>query len=140
MESLNCRQSLGLVHAVIPSLERVCVRACFVFSDLLTRAREPPCCNLLDTNNLIAAHDEKYISISFRIECSRIVVTVFLSILNPMEFHLVFNQKENCLHDQILSNLKAIRNVCLRVPTQWNILPKWPFLIGWSRHLPVAAG
>ena len=30
-----------------------------------------------------------------------IVVTVFLSILNQMEFHLVENRKENCHHDHI---------------------------------------
>jgi len=34
-------------------------------------------------------HWENYISISFHIEWDMIVVTVFLSILNPMEFHLV---------------------------------------------------
>ena len=30
-----------------------------------------------------------------------IAVTVFLSILNQMEFHLVQNRKENCHHDHI---------------------------------------
>ena len=36
-----------------------------------------------------------------------IVVTVFLSILNQMEFHLVQNQKENCNHDHIPFNVKG---------------------------------
>ena len=39
-------------------------------------------------------HWENYISISFHIEWDMIVVAVFLSILNQMEFHLVQNQKE----------------------------------------------
>ena len=36
-----------------------------------------------------------------------IVVTVFFPILNQQEFHLVQNQKENCLHDHIPFNLKG---------------------------------
>ena len=40
-------------------------------------------------------HWEIYISISFQIEWDMIVVTVLLSILNQMEFHLVQNRKEN---------------------------------------------
>ena len=38
-----------------------------------------------------------------------IVVTVFLSILNQMEFHLVQNQKEICHHDHIPFNVKGNR-------------------------------
>ena len=34
-----------------------------------------------------------------------IVVTVFLSILNQMEFHLVQNRKDNCQHDHIPFNV-----------------------------------
>jgi len=44
---------------------------------------------------------ENYISFFFQIEKDTIVVTVFLSILIQMEFHLVQNQKENCHHDPI---------------------------------------
>ena len=40
-----------------------------------------------------------------------IVVTVFLSILNQMEFHLVQNRKENCNHDHIPFNLKGNGNI-----------------------------
>ena len=50
---------------------------------------------------------ENYISISFHIEWDMIVVIVFLSILNEMEFHLVQNWKENCQHDHIPFNLKG---------------------------------
>ena len=42
------------------------------------------------------AHWENYVSISFHIEWDMIVVTVFLQILNQMEFHLVQNRKKNC--------------------------------------------
>ena len=45
---------------------------------------------------IICMHWENYISISFHIEWDMIVVTVFLSILNQMEFYLVQNRKENC--------------------------------------------
>ena len=40
-----------------------------------------------------------------------IVVTVFLSILNQMELHLVQNRKENCYHDHIPFNVKGIGNI-----------------------------
>ena len=36
-----------------------------------------------------------------------IVVTVFLTILNQMEFHLVTNRKENYHHDHIPFNAKG---------------------------------
>ena len=36
-----------------------------------------------------------------------IVVTVFLSILNQMELHLVQNRKENCHHDHFRLNMKG---------------------------------
>ena len=48
------------------------------------------------------------ISISFQIEWDMIVVTVFLSILNQMDFHLVQNRKENCHHDHIPSIRKEM--------------------------------
>ena len=38
-----------------------------------------------------------------------IVVTVFFTIFNQMEFHLVQNRKENCHHDHIPFNLKGNR-------------------------------
>ena len=38
------------------------------------------------------------------------MVTVFFSILNQMEFHLVQNRKENSHHDHILFNVKGIGN------------------------------
>ena len=39
-----------------------------------------------------------------------IVVTIFLSILNQMDFHLVQNRKENCHHDHIPLNFKGNGN------------------------------
>ena len=45
------------------------------------------------TNNA-SVHWENYISISFHIEWDMIVVTVFLSLLNQTEFHMVQNQKK----------------------------------------------
>ena len=53
---------------------------------------------------------ENYISISFQIEWDMIVITVFLSILNQMEFSLVQNRKENCHHDHMPFNFK-VKNV-----------------------------
>ena len=52
-------------------------------------------------------HLENFISNFFHIEWDMIVVTVFLSISNQMEFHLVQNRKENCHHDQIPFNVKG---------------------------------
>ena len=40
-----------------------------------------------------------------------IMMTVFLLILNQMEFHLVQNGKENCNHDHIPFNLNGIGNI-----------------------------
>ena len=54
---------------------------------------------------------ENYVSISFHIEWDMIMVTVFLSNFNQMEFHLVQNRKENCHHDHIPSNLKGNGNI-----------------------------
>ena len=47
-----------------------------------------------------------------------IVGTVFLSILNQMEFYLVQNLKENCHHDHIPFNLKGKGNVVFLVYTR----------------------
>ena len=52
-------------------------------------------------------HWENYISISFHIEWDMIVVTVFLTIFNQMEFHLVQNWKENCHQNHIPFNLRG---------------------------------
>ena len=49
------------------------------------------------------------------IEWDMIVVTVFLSILNQMEFNLVQNRKENCNHDHIPFNLKGNGNIVFSV-------------------------
>ena len=40
-----------------------------------------------------------------------LVVIVFLSILNQMEFHLIQNRKENCHHDHIPFNVKGNVNI-----------------------------
>ena len=58
-------------------------------------------------------HWETKISISFRIEWDMIVVTVFLSILNQMEFYLAKNRKENCHYDHIPFNVKGNGNIIL---------------------------
>ena len=60
---------------------------------------------------------QNYISISFHIEWDLIVVTVFLPILNQMEFHLVQNRKENCHHDHIPFNVKRNGNIVFSVNT-----------------------
>ena len=52
-------------------------------------------------------HSENYISFYFKIERNMIVVTVFISILNQIDFHLVQNRTENCHHDHIPLNLKG---------------------------------
>ena len=66
-------------------------------------------------NQFIRVHWENYISISFQIEWDMIMVTVFLSILNQMNFHLVQNRKENCHHDHISFNLKGNGNIVFSV-------------------------
>ena len=60
-------------------------------------------------------HWENSISISFHIEWDMIVVTVCLSILNQMEFHLVQNRKENCHHNHIPFNVKGKENIIFPV-------------------------
>ena len=42
-------------------------------------------------------------------------MTVFLSILNKMNFHLVQNRKENCHHDHIPFNVKGNGNIVFSV-------------------------
>ena len=44
------------------------------------------------------------------------MVTVFPSILNHMEIHLVQNRKENCHHDHIPFNVKGKGNTVFSVP------------------------
>ena len=63
-------------------------------------------------------YTEKTISISFHIEWDMIVVTIFISILNRMDLHLVQNRKENCHHDHILFNVKGNGNSFLSERTQ----------------------
>ena len=60
-------------------------------------------------------YSEKYISISFQIERNIIVMRVFLSILNSMEFHLVKNRESICHYDHISFNLNGNRNMFLWV-------------------------
>ena len=67
--------------------------------------------------HLISPHWEKYVFISFHIEWDMIVVTVFLSILNWMEFHLGQNWKENCHHDHIPFNVQGNGNIVFSVYT-----------------------
>ena len=43
------------------------------------------------------------------------MMTVFLSILNQMEFHLIQNRKENRYHDHIPFNLKINGNIVFSV-------------------------
>ena len=52
-----------------------------------------------------------------------IVGTVFLSILNQMEYHLVQNLQENCHHDHIPFNVKGIGNVVFSVYQMSRTLP-----------------
>ena len=47
-----------------------------------------------------------------------VVVTVFLSILNLIEFHLVQNRKENCHKDHIPFNVKGNGNIVFSVHAQ----------------------
>ena len=49
-----------------------------------------------------------------------IVVTVFLAILNQMDFHLVQNRKENCHHDNIPFNLEGNGNQVFSVQTSFH--------------------
>ena len=60
-------------------------------------------------------HSENCISFSFHIEWDMIVVTVFFSTLNQMDFHLVQNWKENCHHDHIPFNVKGNWNIVFSV-------------------------
>ena len=65
---------------------------------------------------------EHYIPIYFQIEWDMIVVTVFLSILNQMEFRLVQDWKENCTYDHIPFNMKGKGDtVCDSVYSQRNL-------------------
>ena len=61
------------------------------------------------------SHWENQYSISFHSEWDMILVTVFLSILNQMEIHLVQNRKENCPHDHTPVNVKGIGSIVVSV-------------------------
>ena len=69
----------------------------------------------IHTTFWVTLHCENYPSNSFYIEWDMIIVTVSISILNQMEFHLVQNPKENCHDDHILFNVKGIGNTSLSV-------------------------
>ena len=56
---------------------------------------------------ILDLHWENSYFISFQIEWDMILVTVLLSILNQMEFHLLQNRKENCHQDYNPFNLKG---------------------------------
>ena len=56
-------------------------------------------------------HWENYISISFLFEWDLIAVTVFITFLNQIEFHLVQNRKENSRYDYIPFILKGNQNI-----------------------------
>ena len=60
-------------------------------------------------------HWENYTFISFHIEWDMIMVTVFLSILNQMEFHLVQYQKENCHYNHIPLYVKGNESIVFSV-------------------------
>ena len=70
---------------------------------------------LVMKSHKLCKHWENYASNSFHIEWDMIVVTVFLSILNQMEFHLVQDRKENCHHDHIPFNVKGIGSIVFSV-------------------------
>ena len=63
--------------------------------------------NSFEDEDWLKLHWENYISNYFHIEWDMIVVTIFLLILNQIEFHLVQNRKENCHHDHIPFNMKG---------------------------------
>ena len=73
------------------------------------------CLVILPGGMSLALHWENCISISFQIEWDMIVVTVFLSIFNQMEVHLVQNWKENCHHDHIPFYVKGNGNIVFSV-------------------------
>ena len=57
----------------------------------------------------MSVHWKNCVSISSQIKWDMIVVTIFLSILNQIEFNLVQNRKENCHHDHIPFDVKGNR-------------------------------
>ena len=52
------------------------------------------------------------------------MVTVFLSILNQMEIHLVQKRKEYCHHDHIPFNLKGNGNIVFSVYSNYDVVLK----------------
>ena len=66
-------------------------------------------CQFFIVRSSIPVVKEKILSNSFQIERYTIVETVFLLIMNPMDFRLVHNQKEICRYDRIPFNLKITR-------------------------------
>ena len=66
-----------------------------------------------------SVHWENCTSNFLHFEWNMIVVTVFFSILNQMEFNLVQNRKENCHHDHTPFNVKGIGSTVFSV---WKVL------------------
>ena len=64
---------------------------------------------------------KNFIFFSSQIEWDMFMMTVFLSIWNQMEFHLVQNRKENCHHDHIPFNVKGNGNIVFSVWGQWKL-------------------
>ena len=71
--------------------------------------------NLTRLRRDLCVHWEKSYSISFHIEWDMMMVTVFLSIWNRLDFQLVQNRKGNCHHDHIPFNVKGNGNRVLSV-------------------------
>ena len=86
-----------------------------IVSRVLREALNWPLSMQIGTSLLDSLHRENYVYISFHIEWDMIVGTVFLSILNHMEFHLVQIRKENCRHDHIPFYLKGNGNIVFSV-------------------------
>ena len=69
-----------------------------------------------------------------------ILVTVFLSILNQLEIHLVQNWKKNCHHDHIRFNLKGNRILVFSVWRGKDIVPftvRSPIKRYWRWRFPI---
>ena len=81
-------------------------------------------CTRRPLHGLIILHWEYLYCISFQIEWDMIMVTVFLSILNQMDIHLVQNRKENSHHDHTTFKSKGIG---IEVFSVWRAITIWKF-------------
>ena len=75
---------------------------------------------------------EECFSNSFQIERNTIVVTVFLLFMNPTEFRLVHNQKENCNLLSIWKELEKYVSECKSRDV--TLLVAWLFAHGQFAH------